>query len=168
MINILCNGNFKMELIGKSPVNTILFITGKVSGYAVWLMLILKLKDAVLGTAQIPPWMLKISIGLFAIGLTIVIVSWINLGKSTRIGLPKEKTKFVASGLYLHSRNPMYVGFYLITFASMIINHSIIIIFLGIFSTIVYHLIILGEEKFLENRFGKEYAAYKAAVPRYL
>ena len=44
------------------------------------------------------------------------------------------------------------------------------IIFLlpGLYSIIIYHFIILGEEKFLESRFGKDYIEYKQKVRRYI
>jgi protein-S-isoprenylcysteine O-methyltransferase Ste14 len=45
---------------------------------------------------------------------------------------------------------------------------NIIVIILGIYSIITYHLIILGEEKFLEERFGDEYFSYKNKVRRYI
>lgn len=85
----------------------------------------------------------------------------INLGKSTRLGLPSEQTNFKTKGLYKFSRNPMYVCFKSITFSSIIYTFNIWIVSLGIYSVIVYHLIILGEEQFLENWFNNEFISYK-------
>jgi protein-S-isoprenylcysteine O-methyltransferase Ste14 len=62
----------------------------------------------------------------------------------------------------------MYMGFNLLTISSMIYSMHIIIFLSGIFSIIVYHLIILAEEQFLEDRFGFEYANYKKKIRRYL
>jgi protein-S-isoprenylcysteine O-methyltransferase Ste14 len=84
------------------------------------------------------------------------------------LGLPTEKTILKTNGIYRFSRNPMYFGFNLLTIASMLYWININVIILGIYSIIIYHLIILGEEKFLEERFGDEYFSYKKIVRRYI
>jgi protein-S-isoprenylcysteine O-methyltransferase Ste14 len=38
----------------------------------------------------------------------------------------------------------------------------------GIYSIVVYHLIIIGEEKFLEKAFREAYLEYKKKVRRYI
>jgi protein-S-isoprenylcysteine O-methyltransferase Ste14 len=49
---------------------------------------------------------------------------------------------------------------------------SISILLIGlvfvVWSMIIYHFIILGEEQFMENRFGSEYLEYKKKRRRYL
>jgi hypothetical protein len=37
-----------------------------------------------------------------------------------------------------------------------------------IFFSLQYHMIVLEEEKYLEQTFGKKYEAYKANVPRFI
>jgi len=101
-------------------------------------------------------------------GLGLSVLSLINLGSSTRLGLPSEITTFKTNGLYKYSRNPMYVGFNFLTIASMLYVWHIIILFLGLYSIIIYHFIILGEERFMESRFGEEYINYKQKVRRYI
>ncbi len=116
---------------------------------------------------QIPA--LKIvSYVLLAIGLAFVTVSLVNLGRSTRLGLPTGETQFKTSGLYRISRNPMYIGFDLITLASVLYLWNPFIAVAGIYSIVIYHFIILGEEKFMENKFGDEYNEYKKKVGRYI
>lgn len=114
------------------------------------------------------PWSDLICYILLAIGVLITIVSMVNLGASTRLGLPNETTSFRKSGLYKISRNPMYVGFNLITISSMVFHLSILIAFLGIYSIVIYHFIILGEERFLLKAVGQEYQDYKSKVRRYI
>ena len=62
----------------------------------------------------------------------------------------------------------MYVGFGLFTIASMIYPINVAILILGIFSLVVYHLIIKSEEKFLQRRFSTDYENYQKKVGRYL
>ena len=84
-----------------------------------------------------------------------------------RVGLPKTETILKTKGIYKISRNPMYLGFDLLTIASMIGNFSWMIGLLGIYSMIVYHFIIKGEELFLLERFGHQYNTYMSKVNRY-
>ncbi len=62
----------------------------------------------------------------------------------------------------------MYFGFNLLTIAAMVYSINIVLLLLGTYSIITYHWIILGEEKFLEERFGDEYFNYKKKVRRYI
>ncbi len=62
----------------------------------------------------------------------------------------------------------MYLGFDLFTLASIVFTANIIIAIIGIYSIIIYHYIIIGEEHFLEKRFGNEYMTYKRNVRRYV
>jgi protein-S-isoprenylcysteine O-methyltransferase Ste14 len=157
-----------MNLIGKATINPILFYSGKISGYITWiiyLLLIFKIDIIDRGTYIHNDY---ISYIILIIGLLFSILSIINLGISTRLGLPLEDTVLKTNGLYKLSRNPMYLGFNLVTISSMIYTFNIWIILLGIYSIIVYHLIILGEEKFMQTRFGEKYIDYKIKTGRYL
>lgn len=157
-----------MELIGKTTINPIIFYTGKISGYITWIILLLMLFGLNIFENNQILFKQNISIFVLLIGLIFTIISLINLGKSTRLGLPSNDTKLKTSGLYKYSRNPMYVGFDLITISAMIYSLHWVIIILGVYSLIAYHLIIKGEEKFMINRFGEEYKNYILKVRRYL
>ena len=157
-----------MDIVGKTTINPILFYTGKISGYITWIILLLLMLGIDLIKRLSFGYNDYISYVILLIGLVFVIFSSINLGSSTRLGLPYENTVFKTNGLYTISRNPMYLGFNLITISSLIYTLNLWVMILGIYSIIIYHLIILGEEKFLEKRFGKEYANYKEKIRRYL
>jgi protein-S-isoprenylcysteine O-methyltransferase Ste14 len=157
-----------MDLIGKTTIHPVLFYTGKIAGYCCWILLILSwlnINIILRNTFVLSDYF---AIALFLAGLVLVVISLINLGSSTRLGLPTDKTVFKTNGLYKISRNPMYIGFNLWTLSSMIYIFSILVIISGIYSIIVYHFIILSEEKFLENRFGVDYSDFKKKVSRYL
>ena len=101
-------------------------------------------------------------------GSPIAIIGMLNLGSSLRFGLPEEKTGLRKTGLYRFSRNPIYAGFYLITISSMLYCANPLVIILGIYGIYVHHRVVLSEEGFLENRFGREYEEYREKVRRYL
>jgi len=157
-----------MNIMGKPAINPFLFFSGKISGYMVWTMLALNLlhiptiHGIQIAALEIP------SLILLAVGLGWALLGLGHLGKSTRFGLPVESTKFKTKGIYRLSRNPIYLGLFCITLSAILNNVNVITIILGMYSTIVYHFIILGEERFLEQRFGEEYKMYKSRVRRYL
>jgi protein-S-isoprenylcysteine O-methyltransferase Ste14 len=157
-----------MDLIGKTTIHPVLFYTGKISGYITWIILFLLIFD--INIVQRIEIFYKDIVSFFMLftGLFFIVLSLFNLGKSTRLGIPSEETVLKTAGLYKYSRNPMYLGFNLLTIASMIYALDIWIFLSGIYSIFIYHFIILGEEKFLESRFGVTYSIYKKKVRRYL
>jgi protein-S-isoprenylcysteine O-methyltransferase Ste14 len=160
-----------MNPIGKTTVNPILFITGKISGFFSWVVFFMVISGhsifGIRGKTS-SPFIRYFSCLAFGVGLVIVIISLFNLGSSTRMGLPSENTKFKSKGIYRYSRNPMYLGFHLCTLAAMICTANIVVVFLGIYSMAIYHFIIVGEERFLEIRFGNEYVDYRKKTRRYI
>jgi protein-S-isoprenylcysteine O-methyltransferase Ste14 len=157
-----------MNLIGKTTIHPVFFYSGKISGYLTWVAMLLLSMNIDIVDRKSLEYNTIISIVILLIGLVFVVWSMINLGKSTRLGLPSEKTVFKTHGLYAISRNPMYIGFNLLTISSMIYSLNILIMLIGIYSIIIYHFIILGEKRFMENRFGKDYLEYKKKRRRYL
>ncbi len=120
-----------INIIGKEPIHPVLFYSGKASGYTTWILLLL----SVLGVIHVgrnPVYALVVLSYLVAVaGLCLSMVSIVNLGSSTRLGLPAETTAFKTNGLYRLSRNPMYVGFNLITVSSTIYHGSVLILALA-------------------------------------
>lgn len=157
-----------MNIIGKTPINPILFYTGKISGYCTWVILLLSVLDIPVVAVHSAPAFKYTSYALFLTGLLLTLLSMINLGRSTRLGLPQEDTVFKTNGVYGLSRNPMYLGFDLLTLSAILYTLNIGVISLGIYSIVIYHFIILGEEKFLEQRFGNVYIDYRQKIRRYL
>ena len=156
------------KLIGKATIHPILFYTGKIAGYITWIILILFISGVQVYEITIVVYRVYISYLTGLAGLLFIIISLINLGKSTRLGLPVDNTSLKTTGIYKISRNPMYVGFNLMTISSMIYTLNLIIFLLGMYSLFIYHLIIIREEQFLERRFGQNFISYKKKVRRYL
>ena len=61
----------------------------------------------------------------------------------------------------------MYVGFHALTIAAVLKTGSVVVLVLGIYSVLVYHRIILGEEDYLLSAFGEQYEGYRNRVRRY-
>lgn len=157
-----------MKVTGKPTVHPVLFVGGKMAGYFTWIILILSLAG-VSGLRQnaglVFDYATYVALG---VGVVIILFSSFTLGRSISIGLPTQDTVLQTRGIYRFSRNPMYAGVHLVTLAAMLITLKWWVILPGLFSFYTYHRIILGEEKFLEGRFGPDYLQYKHKIRRYI
>lgn len=156
-----------MEIKGKPTVHPVLFITGKLSGYFTWFILLLALAGAGNLHQTVSKGADYISFGMLILGWFMIIVSSVALGKSIRIGLPTGETTLRTGGIYRFSRNPMYVGMHIITLAAIFYTLKWWVVLPALFSFFVIHLIILGEERFLSERFKSDYDNYRHKVRRY-
>lgn len=108
---------------------------------------------------------------IMAIGSFVLILAYMPLiRKSTSIINPQKHTILIVStGVFAYSRNPIYLGWVILFLGISIVELSWLaflapVIMLGL----LYWLIVLEEEKYLEKRFGEEYLNYKARVRRWL
>jgi protein-S-isoprenylcysteine O-methyltransferase Ste14 len=84
-------------------------------------------------------------------------------------GLPEDNlNRLQTNGIFAMSRNPLYLGFFLITAASMIRVPNPINIVCGIVGIFIHHKIVVAEEEYLIKTQGDIYAAYMKQVRRYL
>jgi protein-S-isoprenylcysteine O-methyltransferase Ste14 len=96
-----------------------------------------------------------------------------HLKLSTLVGVPElrgttSEQTLLSQGIYGQMRHPRYVGAALgylasVFFANYLILYAALPVFL-----VLLHLIVVLEERELEERFGEEYRVYRASVPRYL
>ncbi len=109
-----------------------------------------------------------IGIMLSALGVCIFILAAIFMKSSWRVGIDKNtKTALVTNGIYEFSRNPAFVGFYLMFIGLFFTYSNIITLIVLVINVVAFHLLILQEEKHLLSMFGDEYERYKRKVPRY-
>lgn len=156
-----------MEVIGTPTIRPCLFYSGKIVGYGLWLAFLISLFPKfrfISGSSRILTW---IAIALFVFGVLVCIASMSVLGKSTRLGLPTGGNILRTKGLYIISRNPIYVGFHLMTTASLMAFGHWYLIFPGFYTFVIYHWIILGEERYLKGVHGAIYLDYCKHVRRY-
>ena len=73
----------------------------------------------------------------------------------------------VQTGVYAHTRNPMYLGNSLIIIGfALIVNAWEFYLVVLPFTALIYASIIAAEEAFLRDKFGPEFDAYRARVNR--
>lgn len=110
-------------------------------------------------------------LGLFiiTIGVVFFIIAAITMKNSWRVGIDKgTKSKLITEGLYKYSRNPAFVGFYLM-FAGIFFVYADVTTCVALFFNVyAMHRLVLEEEKHLEEMFEEEYTNYRKKTPRYL
>jgi len=158
----------KIEIAGKTPINKYIYHSGKLSAWLSWLSILVQFSGFDLRMVRLPIFITNTSLALAIAGLALSLAAMVNLGRSMRFGLPTEKTEFKTGGLYCVSRNPMYVGFDILSLSGMIFTANIFVAMLGLYGMYTFHIIILAEEKFLEGRFGQKYIDYRRKVRRYI
>ena len=110
-----------------------------------------------------------IGLAFVAIGFFMGIFSLIAMKNSWRVGIKyDQKTALVTSGIYRISRNPYFFSYDLLILGFIFVFPSPILVILYVPLVIVFHKMILEEEKYLENVHGEVYLLYKRRVNRYL
>ena len=145
---------------------------------------------------KIPPPIIFIGFGLFGVlinylkpltitgssllvyfGVLILIGSFLGFGyminfykkNETEIEPTKTTFKIITSGLYRHSRNPVYIilcagpvglGFIFMTYWAIFAFIPALIV--------IYFTAVKKEEQYLEKKFGQEYLDYKKKVRRWI
>lgn len=81
----------------------------------------------------------------------------------------KPSPELLSSGIYRHTRNPMYIGMTLIQLGLGIALGNGWIAVLSPLALVIVHVVaVRAEEAYLTEKFGDSYARYKASVRRYL
>jgi protein-S-isoprenylcysteine O-methyltransferase Ste14 len=79
-----------------------------------------------------------------------------------------EATTLVSGGFYQYTRNPMYMGMFLMLIGVAILFGSVgALLPVPVFVLIIRNNFVVGEERFMEATFGQHYLQYKAEVRRW-
>lgn len=90
-----------------------------------------------------------------------------NIGNGTPVPVEPPK-ELVIEGLYRKSRNPIYIGYWLILIGeSLFLGQSLVLLYAILFIFTLHLYIVFVEEKELVKRFGDDYKKYLQKVPRY-
>ncbi len=111
------------------------------------------------------PWL---AIAVEGLGITVIALAFRDLGEANQMGLTQGPMRLRSTGIYRFSRNPMYLGFHLLTVASALYTLNPLVLAMGFVSMVVHHVIVLAEERHLTQRLGTEYAEYQRTVRRYV
>ncbi len=82
---------------------------------------------------------------------------------------PQQATQLVTHGVFAISRNPMYLGIFLILLgAGLRFNSLASLVWAFVFFSYIQSFQIIPEEKILQKKFGKKYNDYCQRVRRWL
>ena len=155
-------------LSGKPPIPMWALLTGKLSMAITIFMMLASALGLELGP-EVPLGLQWVAVVILLAGLGIAIPSLFQLGEELRFGLSEAHTATLKSkGLYRVSRNPLYLGFYLIATASCLYVPTWATLFFAIVAIGIHHQVVLAEEQFLRQRFAGTYNSYTRQVRRYL
>lgn len=101
-----------------------------------------------------------------------MLASWAKLVMGKNWGRPAQHDKnaqssLVTTGPFTFSRNPLYIGLFLIFIGQQISLHSYFIL-LALPFYLAIRKAVATEETLLEKHFGESYRSYKSRVPRFL
>src|SRR4051794_11660085 len=89
-----------------------------------------------------------------------------GLGTPAPVAPPRN---LVVTGLYRYVRNPIYVALVAIILGQAVLMGDWRLIVYGALLWLAFHVFVVAhEEPTLERTFGREYEAFRAAVPRWI
>lgn len=160
MVYMHVGGDDSPKVITMPPL---IFIIGLLFGWGI---------DRIMPSPSFIPWPYGTILGVFTIIVALALVFWAagTFRKAgTEVDPRKPSTTIVADGPFQYTRNPMYVGMALIVMGIAFWTDSLwILIFLVPALLTIRYGVIAREEKYLMNKFGEEYSAYKKRVGRWL
>jgi protein-S-isoprenylcysteine O-methyltransferase Ste14 len=106
--------------------------------------------------------------GLQLIGMILYLTGTILVPLSLHYFGKAPNDQPVLDGPYRYSRNPQWVGLFMVLLGLTISAESILLIILAILVGLTYHIQILGEEAVCRAKYGASYDEYLQTVPRYL
>ncbi len=108
---------------------------------------------------------------LIASGVAIVLEAFARfalVGLGTPAPVAPTRT-LVISGFYRFVRNPMYVAVSALIFGQAVLFASWGVALYGVVIAVAFHtFVVLYEEPTLAEAYGEQYAAYRAATPRWI
>lgn len=136
--------------------------------FATYSVVAVELISIVLAKSCLPEGFAVAGCILGVIGDGVFAMAVVTMRDSWRAGLAEDdKTDMITDGIYQFSRNPAFLGFDMVYLGILLMFFNWILLLFSVFAAVMLHLQILQEEKYLQNVFGPEYAAYRKHVYRY-
>ena len=116
------------------------------------------------------PSLISLALGLViaSLGGGLIVAARREYASPSRVyGLLEDK--LITTGIYRYSRNPQYVGYWLVMLGTAIASLSQWTFLLAFGFAPIVHFYVRGvEEPHLRSAFGAQYLAYCTSTPRYL
>jgi protein-S-isoprenylcysteine O-methyltransferase Ste14 len=114
-------------------------------------------------------WIKVIGLILLITSFIFLVSAYIVLGNSWRLGIDMQHPgRLVTDGIYSISRHPIYLFFDLYFLSIFLLNSNIAFLIFTVVISVILHLLILFEEKYMIDLYGAIYKKYKIEVKRYI
>ena len=123
------------------------------------------------GPSGDPPALVRnLGMGVMGVGGLILVFAYGAMARGgTTIDPRRHSSAIVTGGAYRISRNPIYVGWFLVGMGKGIESASPFVILVSLVMIgLLRWAVVPGEEEYLESAFGDEYVQYKRRVRRWL
>ncbi len=88
--------------------------------------------------------------------------------RKLRSVIGEEPTSLVTHGIYLYSRNPMYLGVLSVVAGTGVLRQSPVVMTYAVFLFVAFHCVVVFiEEPHLRKKFGASYESYLVKVSRW-
>jgi protein-S-isoprenylcysteine O-methyltransferase Ste14 len=105
---------------------------------------------------------------MITIALFIGLAALYEMKNSWRIGIKYEqKTELVTTGIYSISRNPYFLSYDLLFTGVFLVFPTLVLLVFLLGIIIIFHLMILEEERYLIKVQGSAYKNYQSKTERY-
>ena len=96
-----------------------------------------------------------------------LLIAWglATLGTQNSLGL---RDAFVVSGPYVFTRNPQYMAYMIVFVGLSFIANSVHLWITHVLLILIFALLPLAEESWLEEQYGEDYIKYKRGTSRFL
>ncbi|MDD5773787.1 MAG: isoprenylcysteine carboxylmethyltransferase family protein [bacterium] len=129
-----------------------LFPKERIRIYAAWLAAIFLFASS--RNAKISWWAIAFAL------IGVIIRTW-------ACGYLQKNKSVIASGPYQYTRNPLYLGSFIIGLGFFLaVQNILVVLLLAVIFSYIYYPVILDEERILGEIFGDEFKRYMAQVPR--
>lgn len=106
---------------------------------------------------------------LLAAGMLFMVIAQLHLGASWRIGIEEDaRPGLVVKGLYSVSRNPIFLGMFIVLAGLVVLMPTWISLAVLVGSILCVRSQVLEEEAYLSAAYGKKYLRYARMVGRFV
>jgi len=115
-------------------------------------------------------WLRPLAMALFAAGLVLMGLAVIGMQRARTTFIPRrEASALVTGGVFRFSRNPIYLGDWLVLLAAIFWWGAVLALpLLWVFPKVIEKRFITGEEDALRAKFGDQYEAWAKKVRRWV
>ena len=110
-----------------------------------------------------------VGLGLIVLGIVTLVLAYAQLRHARTTIDPRQRTTaLVTSGIYRMSRNPVYLGWLLLTAGVGVARGTAFpLAVAGLMLVLLHWAVVVKEEEYLQRVFGEEYRRYRGAVRRW-